>query len=195
MSSEPSDGIETKKRTALIKSWWENMQSSEEPQQSGDKPRSKNPVNRALLARLRRCHTLPDILTEQATIKLARICEVENERDLVRVGLVASVLVHVREDMQGTVSNARMIGPKEQDDQSTALCKLPRFRRLLAVEDVESCQTAFRRLVALMGNSANIADLADSLWDWPFFPRQEERAKRRRVQWVCDYWDVGMPQK
>ncbi|WP_374310244.1 type I-E CRISPR-associated protein Cse2/CasB [Methylocella sp.] len=48
---------------------------------------------------------------------------------------------------------------------------------------------AFRRLVALLGGTANVADLAESLLDWP----DETRGESRRRRWVFDYYGQASP--
>lgn len=152
------------------------------------------PVDRGVFARLRRCHTVMDALTEQATIGLKQRCNVQNNNDLLRVGLVAAVLCHVRGDNPEDC-NGRLIGLVEPENEATALCKIARFRRLLAAETPDECLRAFRRLVALMGGRVNVKDMASALWDWPVFPGQEERAKQKRINWIRDYWDVDAPKK
>jgi CT1975-like protein len=53
-------------------------------------------------------------------------------------------------------------GPFPNTNDLVAGC----FRRLLNMRGEEDCSIAFRRLVALLGEKVNIADLAETLLDW-----------------------------
>lgn len=148
--------------------WWRNLQptDTEGERRTGD---------RATLAQLRRCATVMDAATVPRIFKLA--CRLRAGADeLARVALIGAVLAHVRKDVS-TLPVARQIG-KQPANIPAAMSEL-RFRRLLQAESDEERLTAFRRLVQLVGGTLNVADLADSLWNW------DHEDRRRR--WIYAY--------
>jgi len=142
--------------------------------------------DRAALARLRRCGSVAAAMQEPATIALFRLCQAEQDRDLVPVALAAAVLVHLRGD-RPEISVARQVGPETPDRPETALLKPLRFRRLLEAAEPDDCLAAFRRLLALAGGEANARDLAEGLFAWTH-PALADRVKRR---WVFAYWNAN----
>ncbi len=158
--------------------WWRELADPKNPGQRG--------VGRAVLARLRRAHTPTDALLEPATIDLARrlgILRHENAsevgRSLERVGILAAVLAHVRSD--DTVFVARACGPTAPDKDDGRL-RYGRFRRLLQAQDSELIDQ-MRRLVDLMGGTANVADLARGILFWG------DRIRRR---WALEYFRANL---
>lgn len=142
--------------------------------------------DRAALARLRRCPSVAAAMQEPATIGLFRLCQAEQERDLVPIALAAAVLAHLRGD-RPELSVARQIGPESPDRPETARLKPLRFRRLLEAAEPDDCLAAFRRLLALTGGEANARDLARALLDWTDRFRAEETKRR----WVFAYWNAN----
>lgn len=143
---------------------------------------------RAAMARLRRTHTAMDALMEPATLDLARRLGRTRPQDLPRVGMVAAVLAHVRENDDRPV--ARAAGPASpsadpKKDDENAVVKYGRFRRLLQADD-DDLVDQMRRLVRLLGGKANVADLAYSIFYW---------GDRTRQRWVFDYYALGTPPK
>jgi len=94
------------------------------------------------------------------------------------------VLAHVRDDDGRGV--ARAIGAALGKEEE-ALLKPLRLRRLLTAKGDEAILTGFRRLIALMGGKANIADLARNIlfWDHP------EIGDRIRMKFAFEYWQAG----
>jgi CRISPR system Cascade subunit CasB len=156
--------------------WWRAI-TPDPPHHDGD---------RGARARLRRCATVAEAMTEPATLTLFRRCGAEDPRDLVAVALAATVLAHVRAD-RGDMSVARLVGPESPDKPETALLKPLRFRRVLEAETPDDCLTAFRRLVAIADGQVSVGDLARSLFDWTN-PHRAEAAKRR---WIFAYWNAN----
>ncbi len=154
--------------------WWHALQPD---------PGTQRPGDRATLAKLRRCATVAEAMTEPATIALFRRIGATRPNDLPCIATLAAVLAHVREDVpEGRV--ARRLGPDYPDAPETARMSPLRFRRLLEAEPGDDQLTAFRRMVALAGGSLPLRDLARALLDW-----NDERRRR----WIYDYWNAGQP--
>jgi len=100
-----------------------------------------------------------------------------------RAALIAAVLAHVREDDRRK-KVAAAAGEKSGDHP---LLHPLRLRRLFAARIAPECLIAFRRLVALLGKEANVADLAEGLFDWP----DEIRGDKWRTRWAFDYYGAG----
>lgn len=159
--------------------WWSGLQ----PETKQDRRRGGDP---GALARLRRADLL-DAAMEEVTIdlfhRLQPHVQFGGETLVERVALIAAVLAHVREHESRKVAAAA--GEKTGGDQRV-LHPL-RLRRLFATHSAPDCLVAFRRLVALLGKDANVADLAESLLDWP----DELRGDKRRTRWAFDYYGAG----
>lgn len=160
--------------------WWSSLQPEARP----DGRRGGNP---GALARLRRAGLL-DAVMEEATIDLFhRLRDVPRGAALgqllvERAALIAAVLAHVRD--RETRKVAAVAGEKSGDQRVLSPLRL---RRLFATRSPADCLIAFRRLVALLGKEANVADLAESLFDWP----DEFRGDGQRTRWAFDYYGAG----
>lgn len=162
-------------------SWWKGLQP--EIGSSG-----RRPGNPGALARLRRADLIGASM-EETTIDLFRRLEprlgrLERQILFERTALIAAVLAHVQEHDSRNL--AAMAGEKREGSDQRMLHPL-RLRRLFAAHDPADCLTAFRRLVALLGNKANIADLAETLLDWP----DEQSGDVRRTRWAFHYYGAG----
>jgi CRISPR system Cascade subunit CasB len=157
--------------------WWHDLQPDPAKGKRGD---------RGALARLRRCATVAEAMSEPTTMSLARRCVVRHPDDLTDIALAAAVLAHVRQDRPG-LRVARQVGVDERkgpEAPETALLKPLRFQRLMTAETPDERLAAMRRLVALADGALNVRDLAESLLDW---------TEERRRRWTYDYWGVGIP--
>ena len=157
--------------------WWQSLQ----PDPNRTRPQDRA-GDRAALARLRRCGTVAEAMQEEATLRLFQAVGATHPRDLEAVGLAAAVLAHVRADAPGVV--ARLVGPDSLDKPETAALKPLRFRRLMEADGPEDRLAAFRRLVAIAGNTLPVRDLAAALLDW---------SDARRTRWVLEYWNAAPP--
>jgi CRISPR system Cascade subunit CasB len=102
---------------------------------------------------------------EPATAVLyQRLAFAHPQRDLPRAALLAAVLAHVREERNEPL--ARAIGTPKAGESSAALVSPLRLRRLMAAREPDDLLTLFRRIVAILGNTANIRDLARQLIAW-----------------------------
>jgi CRISPR type I-E-associated protein CasB/Cse2 len=121
---------------------------------------------------------------EEVTIdlfrRLAPISKLPRDVLFERTALIAAVLAHVREYETRKVAEAA--GEKTVDAQRVV--HPLRLRRLFAARTPADSLIAFRRLIALLGKKANVADLAESLLDWP----DERRGDERRRDWAFDYY-------
>lgn len=138
--------------------WWDSLQ----PHDRNGRP---VPGDRAAVARLKRASSVLDAAAEPETAKLFRKLEFQRhaaDRDLWRAAIVAAVLSHVRKDdkSQGI---AAAIGAPRGAAEATALVSPLRFKRLVAAREPDELLIAFRRIVAQLGNSANVKDLARQL--------------------------------
>lgn len=167
----------------IARDWWSALQ----PDRSGASGRKGNS---GALARLRR-GDLIDAATEEATADLCRRLQALPQRPetrsdtwlLERATLLAAVLAHVREHDPRKVAAAA--GQTTGDDRR--VLQPLRLRRLLAARSRDECLTAFRRLVALLDRKANVADLAECLFDWP----DETRGDRCRTRFAFAYYGAG----
>ncbi|MBT3070570.1 type I-E CRISPR-associated protein Cse2/CasB [Rhodomicrobium sp. Az07] len=154
--------------------WWESLQ----PAKSGEDANGGG--NRAALAKLRRCSTWIEAAAERETALLFRRVGSGNEQRLCRAAVLAAVLAHVRENE--TTKIASSVGPQKGDEATAQLSQL-RLRRLLTASGDDEILTAFRRLVALKGGKANVADLAEIILNW--------HREDRRMRFAFDYWQAG----
>lgn len=156
--------------------WWRAL-IPDPPHHDGD---------RAARARLRRCASIAEAMSDPATLALFRRVGADTPHDLPTVALVAAVLSHVRDDRPDQ-SLARQIGPDNPEQPETAILKPLRFRRLLEATEPEEALIAFRRLVSLADGAVNLGDLADTLFDWT----DAWRGDARRRRWIFAYWNAN----
>lgn len=138
--------------------WWDSLQPH-------DRNGCSVPGDRAAVARLKRASSILDAAAEPEAANLFRKLEFQRhaaERDLWRSALVAAVLAHVRKDDKSQ-SLAVAIGAPRGAAEATALVSPLRFKRLVAAREPDELLIAFRRIVAQLGNSANVKDLARQL--------------------------------
>jgi CRISPR system Cascade subunit CasB len=55
--------------------------------------------------------------------------------------------------------------------------------------DLDELYTLLRRALALLGDKANIADLAAVVWNWTLMDDKNPHDPRRRV--ACDYYEAA----
>ena len=94
--------------------------------------------------------------------------------------LVVGVLSHVREN-DPAVPVAKAMGSKKAGSETSVVSDL-RFRRLLALDsaaDSQQLHLTLIRVIRMLGNKANVKDLARSLFYW------NDRTKK---QWASLYY-------
>jgi CRISPR system Cascade subunit CasB len=155
--------------------WWNSLQ-----------PHDGHPGDRAALARLRRCTTPLDAAIEPATVDLfKKLGFTHPEKDLARVAVLAAVLAHVRNKENGRL--ARALGPRRGAKADDALLKPLRFKRLMGARGPEEVLIGFRRIVQMLGRTANVNDLAKLILAWD----QDDFGDRARVRFAFDYHNAG----
>ena len=165
-------------RAAAARRWWRSLQPDRETGQRGD---------RAALARLRRAGSVLEAAAEPATADLfGKLMFEHPERNLARAALIAAVLAHVRRD-DGATSVARAIGTPRGGDDTTARLTPLRFKRLIAAREPDDLLIGFRRAVAMLGDTANVKDLARQLLAWT----DERHSDRARTLFAFDYYGAG----
>lgn len=150
--------------------WWWDLQDLRDGQ--------PNPLaDRAARARLRRAD-MNDALMDEAVSALYRrmFGSAYVEGNLRKTARVALVLAHVREDAKGKRLGA-LFG--EGGDDARRFKPL-RFKRLLLARTDEEIITEFRRAVQILGKSAPVRELANTLLNW------EDDATRTRL--AFDYF-------
>ncbi|WP_051013827.1 type I-E CRISPR-associated protein Cse2/CasB [Pararhodospirillum photometricum] len=140
--------------------------------------------DRGALARLRRCTSVTEALLESPTVLLWRCFGAQDKSwALLRAGVMAAVLAHVRDDAPLPV--ARVLG---EDKGGSPLLSEGRLRRLLLVPDIDSAPDevlqAHSRLVRFLRGKVNVSDLAASLYWWN---------DRTRQRWAFQYYHVDPP--
>lgn len=181
---------ETRKRVKDgVRGWWHSLRPGE------GKSGATYPGNRAALARLRRANGDPlKALAEPATIRLyqclAPVLDTSNEASgaevFARVAVLASLLAHVRkDDPEATVGRA--LGPTDSRTPDSAVMKPLRLARLLAARGDVEIGTAFRRAIALLGDTANVGDLAWLVLTWD----REQAGDRTRTLFAFAYHDAS----
>lgn len=135
--------------------WWRDLQDSR-------RDGSPNPkADRAALARLRRAEP-SDALTDEAVMDLYRqmFGPAFKSDDMQLAVRLALVLAHVRTEAKASFGEALGEGG------DAAPLKPLRFKRLLQADSSDEVIRQFRRAVDLVGNAANVRDLARLLIGW-----------------------------
>jgi CRISPR system Cascade subunit CasB len=156
--------------------------------------------DRGILARLRRSRSSLEAMQVSDSIGLAhRLGAIAGEGQTpdwkVRASLdLARVLAHVREhDPANHPMRAagwkHFAGARRESDAGEDRPKLSeaRFRRLLLTGDGEEKVTAFTRLIALLGGSVKVDDLARDFMSW----NHPEHGDRVRERWAFLYYAAG----
>lgn len=144
--------------------------------------------DRAAIARLKRASSVIEAAAEPATFDLFEALGFKREhaaRDLPRAAVIAAVLAHVSETR--LESMAHTIGTPRGGGDTTPLLTPLRLKRLLAASDPDDVLTAFRRVLAIAGGTANVPDLAVQLLAWT----DGERGDLTRTHFAFDYHGAG----
>jgi CRISPR type I-E-associated protein CasB/Cse2 len=163
----------------IAKSWWSALNNKEH-------------VDRAALAKLRRCENAVEAATVLQGLRLARKlgCDKPGTQDARAALELAILLAHVREDDPLPLMRAAgwksFPGDKKETDapseQRPLLSEL-RFRRLLQTTRAERLE-AFKRLVHQLKGKARVADLTDSYLNWD----DKVLGDKVRERWAFDYY-------
>jgi CRISPR system CASCADE complex protein casB len=148
-------------------------------------------------ARLRRCMTAEELLSNSATLLFARRLIVlgavnklfsDESRIYEQLAWVAGALAHVKEDLVDGKTLASRLG-KGSDGERPAMSEL-RFRSLQAASIPEDFFLKIRRAIQLAGKKTDVAQLADDLFAWQL--EQGNLASRAgsgvKFHWAYDYY-------
>lgn len=154
--------------------WWTSLQPGEHRR-----------ADRATLAKLKRSSGLMEAASEPATADLFKKLGFDKNKagiELPRAALIAAVLAHVRADLN-VETLARSIGTPRGGDDTTALVTQLRLKRLIAARELDDLLIAFRRVIAILGQTANVKDVARQLLLWT----DEHHADRARTVFAFAY--------
>ena len=159
---------------AVLKIWWQSLEA-----------------NRGDRAALRRAASLTEVMLSPAFHRLLNSLRragygVADYR-YPKLAAIAGLAARVKTETPETLAT-RMGSPKSGGDKKAAMSDL-RVRRVLACDDVEELYTLLRRALALLGDQANLADLAATLWHWS--PMDEKRSNDPRRRMAYDYYAVA----
>lgn len=159
-----------------VRAWWRRLLIEEAPER---------PPRRGDRAQLRRCRALGQVVMDKAFNDLLRDLRVKN----VPLGdhpqglaAAALVLMEVRGESEEPTLGRLMAAPGKNPKQGT-LSGL-RFRRLLAIDDLDELTQALIRVVRLCGEKAPVTSLARDIFEWAD-PAQREKI---RQSWARDYY-------
>lgn len=125
---------------------------------------------------LRRSHNLAEVAFSPAYHRLRLAVRHSGAIDEDKLALVVGLSARVKsEDNSGSIAEQMATGKPDGSARVSGL----RFRRLLKIKDREDLFTAMTRIVALLGGSANIQSLAQSVYFWNDITRK---------QWAFDYY-------
>lgn len=134
--------------------------------------------NRGDRAELRHCKNLIEVAFTPAyhrlRLELMQYGNVDNEG----LALVAGLLSHVKPPNDGTAKFAEQMAQSKNTSESAKVSGL-RFRRLLKIKTKDKLFPALIRIISLLGNSANLISLAESVYYWN---------ENTRKKWAFDYY-------
>lgn len=133
--------------------------------------------NRGDRAALRHCHNESEVAFTPSFHRLRKDLLEEFNVNLKSLAIVAGVLSHVKNNDAGSGFAVQMATPTS--GSSNARVSGLRFRRLLTIEDRRELFTPMIRTVRLLDGTANLFDLANSIYWWNEFTKK---------QWAYDYY-------
>lgn len=183
-----------KGRHEIVRTWWKALQPAERSaesdtwQSNGVKVQTRFFLDRGDRARLRRCQTIADAALQSSTWSLGAALGLE-ESDSEALLLVASVLAHVKEDAMDNRSLAYVLGVEPVvKDGKPRLSEL-RFQRLMRADGPNDFLQQLRRALGIAGGRADVATLADDLFDWSVERTYGyRRSSSVKFRWARDYY-------
>lgn len=146
-----------------VKNWWEGFKKF-----PGDS------------ARLRRCHTPGEVAFEPSYHRLIFQLGESGSSYPDRIAVIAGVISHIRTD-SSAIRFAVQMGSKKDSSNNPYVSGL-RFRRLIQNQEREDLYEPLIRIVHLMGNTANVADLTNGIYWW------NEKTKKN---WAFLYYETA----
>jgi len=128
---------------------------------------------------LRRSHNLSEVAFSPAYHRLRLALNHFGKADDDRLAVIVGLLARVKSGDDGNSIAEQMATKKANVPDGPAKVSGLRFRRLLKIKDQEELFVAMTRIIALLGGSANIQSLAQSVYYWNDITRK---------QWAFDYY-------
>ena len=180
----PDSPPRDRERGARALGWWRRHCDPANPK-----------VDPATRARLRRARSHLDVLRIEPAVALARLLGAVPKSHAAPAWRVnaaldlARVLAHVKEhENQHPMRAAGWKSfPGENTKQDPPTLSDARFKRLLETGEGEEKVMAFVRLVALLGGTVNVAQLASDFLTW----NHPEYGDRVRERWAFEYLAAG----
>ncbi len=153
------------KRAEAAFVWWKALQ----PQQHAG---GTTPGDRATLARLRRSGNPAELAVEPATADLFRelkfdattLYERSIDQDIATAAVLAGVLAHIRKPAKAMRDSlARAMGGKRGD---RAVVSAIRMKRFMAAREPEDVLRQYQRILAMLGDAADVRDVAENVLAW-----------------------------
>lgn len=160
------------KSVALLVAWWQQLEHDK-----GER------------AALRRASSLTEVMLSPAFMRLLRALRNQgyaignSNIQLSKIAALAGLAARVKTPTG--VGLAESMGTPKPGGSSPAFSEL-RLRRILACDDIEELYTLLRRALALLGDQANLADLAATIWNW--VPLDDKRPYDPRRRLAYDYY-------
>lgn len=160
------------KSVVLLVAWWQQLEHDK-----GER------------AALRRAASLTEVMLSPAYIWLLRTLRGSNyaisnhNLPLAKIAAIAGLTARVKEPAKEGL--AQRMGTPKPGGSTPAFSEL-RLRRILACDDIEELYTLLRRSLALLGDQANLADLAATIWNWTPLDDKPPYDPRRRLAY--DYY-------
>lgn len=160
---------------ALLGGWWQQLESDK-----GER------------AALRRAASLTEVMLSPAFMRLLRTLRNQgyavgnNDVPLSKIAAIAGLAARVKAPADAGL--ATRMGTPQPGGSMPAFSEL-RLRRILACDDIEELYTLVRRALALLGDQANLADLAATVWNWA--PLDDKRPYDPRRRLAYDYYAVA----
>jgi len=143
-------------------------------------------------AALRRAASLTEVMLSPAYMRLLRSLRGKDyaignyNLPLAKIAAIAGLTARIKETTNEGL--AKRMGTPKLGGTTPAFSEL-RLRRILACDDIEELYTLLRRALSLLGDQANLADLAATIWNWA--PLDEKRPCDPRRQLAYDYYDAA----
>ena len=160
---------------SLLYDWWQQLND-----------------NRGERAVLRRAAGLTEVMLSPAYVRLLRTLRNQgyaignSDPQLARIAAIAGLAAQIKEPASNNL--AKRMGTPKPGGANSAVSEL-RLRRILACDDIEELYTLLHRALALLGDQANLANLAAIIWHW--VPLDEKCPYDPRRQLAYDYYAVA----
>ena len=138
--------------------WWNALQ----PQK---RENGTTPGDRATVARLRRCSHSMELAVEPATAELFGKLRFDHakatDQNIATAAVLAGVLAHIRKQAAGSL--ARAMGARQGE---RAIVSAIRMKRFMAAREPEDVLRQFQRILAMLGDAADVRDVAATVLAW-----------------------------